>query len=264
MRFVVCIKPVPDPKHRTRFALDPETNTLLRQGISGAINPLDKNALEAALHLRDKQGGEIIVVSMAPPDAKGVLNEALAMGADLLILLSDPAFAGSDTLATAHILSTGIKKLGTFDVVLCGDYTIDGGTAQVSAQIAEFLGIPNVMHVSAIEFSRTNLLAVRAEIEQGHMKIEVPTPVVLSVVKEINEPRYITMMNILEAEEKDIEIWSAKDLALTESWVGLRGSPTQMGDFTVPEKKTKAEMLKGEPEKQAMILADRLHRSGFC
>jgi electron transfer flavoprotein alpha/beta subunit len=110
----------------------------------------------------------------------------------------------------------------------------------------------------------TDLLAIRGEIEHGSMKIEVPTPAVLSVVKEINKPRYVTMMNILEAEEKDIRIWSAKDLALPEPWVGLQGSPTQMGDFTAPEKEKKAEMLKGEPEEQARILADRLFRLGFC
>jgi electron transfer flavoprotein beta subunit len=261
---IVCMKPVPDPKHRTGFAFDPKTNTLVRQGIPGAINPLDKNALEAALRLREEQGGEVIVVSMAPPDAKGVLNEALAMGADRLVLLSDSAFAGSDTLATSYVLSAGIKKLGTFDVVLCGDCTIDGGTAQVSAQLAEFLGVPNVMHVGAIDVAGTGLLAVRSGIEHGSITIEVPTPVVLSVVKEINKPRYVTMMNILEAEEKDCRIWSTGDLILPEPWVGLQGSPTRMGDFTVPERKKKAEMLKGEPEEQARILADRLFRLGFC
>jgi electron transfer flavoprotein beta subunit len=264
LRFIVCMKPVPDPKHRTGSAFDPKTNTLVRKGIPGAINPLDKNALEAALQLRDQQGGEVSVVSMAPPDAKGVLNEALAMGADHLVLLSDPVFAGSDTLATSYVISAGIKKLGAFDVVLCGDYTIDGGTAQVSAQVAEFLGVPNVMHVGAIDVVDTDFLAVRAEIEHGSITIEVPTPVVLSVVKEINKPRYVTMMNILEAEEKEITIWSARDLIVSEPWVGLQGSPTRMGDFTVPERKKKAEMLEGEPEEQAGILADRLHRLGFC
>jgi electron transfer flavoprotein beta subunit len=258
------MKPVPDPRHRTGFTFDPETNTLVRDGIPGTINPLDKNALEAALQLRDEQGGEVSVVSMAPPDAKGVLNEALAMGADHLVLLSDHAFAGSDTLATSYVLSAGIRKLGAFDVVLCGDYTIDGGTAQVSAQVAEFLGVPNVMHVRAIDSTGTGLLTVRAEIEHGFITIEVLTPVVLSVVKEINKPRYVTMMNILGAEEKEIQIWSAGDLILSEPWIGLQGSPTQMGDFTVPERKKEAEMLQGEPEEQAGMLADRLHRLGYC
>ncbi len=264
LRTIVCIKPVPDPKHRASFTFDPKTSTLVRQGMNEAINPLDKNALEAALQLRDKQGGKVIVVSMAPPGSKGVLKEALAMGTDHLVLLSDPAFAGSDTLATAHILSSGIRKLGPFDVVLCGDYTIDGGTAQVSAQIAEFLGIPNVMHIRAIEVTPGNTLIVSSAIEQGAMKIEVPTPAVLSVVKDINKPRYVTMMNILEAEEKETQVWGANDLALYEPWVGLQGSPTQMGDFTSPEKKRKAELLKGDPKEQAEILADRLHRLGFC
>ena len=264
MRIIVCMKPVPDPRNRAGAAFDPKTNTLVREGIPGAINPLDKNALEAALQMRDEHGGEVIVVSMAPPDAQGVLNEALAMGADHLVLLSDRAFAGSDTLATSYVLSAGIRKLGAFDVVFCGDYTIDGGTAQVSAQVAEFLGVPNVMHVRAIDVAAPNFLAVRSEIEHGFITIEVATPVVLSVVKEVNKPRYVTMMNILEAEEKETLTWAAGDLSLSEPWIGLQGSPTQMGDFTIPERKKEAEMLQGEPEEQAGMLADRLHRLGFC
>ena len=151
MRTVVCVKPVPDPKHWNRLELDPKTKTLIRKGIPGTINPLDRNALELALTLRDNEGGEVLVVTMAPPDAKPVLNEALAMGADRAVLLSDLAFAGADTLATAYVLSAGIKKLEEVDLVVCGDQTIDGGTAQVSAQVAEFLGVPNVMHVTAVD-----------------------------------------------------------------------------------------------------------------
>jgi electron transfer flavoprotein beta subunit len=174
------------------------------------------------------------------------------------------AFAGSDTLGTAYVLAAGIRKLGSFDLILCGDQTIDGGTAQVSAQVAEFLGVPNLMHVSAVDDSPDGFWLVRSQIEHGYMLVEIRPPMVLSVVKAINEPRYVTLMNILEAEQKVIEIWSAKDLDLTEPWAGLEGSPTKMADLFVPERKAKGEMLTGEPAEQAVKLADRLHRLGFC
>ena len=263
MRVVVCVKPVPDPKHWNRITIDPETLTLDREGIPSTINPLDRNALEAALRLREFEGGEVIVVGMAPPDTQAVMREALAMGADRAILLSDRVFAGSDTLSTAHIISSAIRKLGSFDLILCGDETIDGGTAQVSAQIAEFLGVPNVMHVSALELATDGLFRIRSQIEHGYLLVEIKPPMVLSVVKEVNEPRYVTLMNILEAEQKDLQLWSSKELDLTESWVGLSASPTKMMGLSAPETKTRAEMLPGEPKQQATELADRLHRLGF-
>jgi len=264
MKTIVCMKPVPDPRHWNRLALDPTTRTLVRKGIPGTINPLDRNALEAALRLREKHSGEVIVLSMAPEEARPVVKEALAMGADRAVLISDVAFAGSDTLGTAYVLAAGIRKLGPFDLILCGDQTIDGGTAQVSAQVAEFLGVPNLMHVSAVDDSPAPFWLVRSQIEHGYMLIEIRPPMVLSVVKAINEPRYVTLMNILEAEQKVIEVWSAKDLDLTEPWAGLERSPTKMADLFVPERKAKGEMLTGEPAEQAVKLADRLHRLGFC
>jgi electron transfer flavoprotein beta subunit len=138
MRIIVCLKPVPDPKYWSRLGLDPKTKTLLREGIPNIINPLDKKALETALQLREKEGGEVVTLSMAPISATSVLREALAMGADRSILLSDLAFAGSDALATSYIMATAIKKLAPYDLILCGDQTLDGGTGLVSAQIAEF------------------------------------------------------------------------------------------------------------------------------
>ncbi len=262
MRIVACVKPVPDPKHWNRLQLDPRTKTLVRKGIPGTINPLDRNALELALSLRDREGGEVIVVSMAPPDAGSVLKEALAMGADRALLLSDPAFAGADTLATAYVLSAGVETLGGFDLLVCGDQTIDGGTAQVSAQLAEFLRVPNLMHVTGVD-AADSAWRVRSHIEHGYMVVEIKPPMVLSVLKEINEPRYVTLMNILEAEKKEIRILSAKDLAMTEPWVGLNGSPTEMSDVFVSHQKAKAEMLPGDAREQAVALADRLHRLGF-
>lgn len=264
MRTIVCVKPVPDSKHWNRLELDPKTKTLIRKGIPGTINPLDRNALELALSLRDGLGGEVLIVSMAAPDAKSVLNEALAMGADRAFLLSDMAFAGADTLATAYVLAAGIEKLGAFDLVVCGDQTIDGGTAQVSAQVAEFLGVPNIMHVTGVDVTPPGSWLVRSQIEHGYVVLEIKPPMMLSVLKGINEPRYVTLMNILDAEKKETLIWGSDDLELKEPWVGLSGSPTCMVDLFVPEKKIKAEVLSGDPREQAAKLADRLHRSGFC
>ncbi len=264
MRIIVCLKPVPDPKHWSRLALDPKTKTLIREGIPNIINPLDKKALEAALQLREREGGEVITISMAPISARPVLREGLAMGADLSILLSDLAFAGSDALATSYILATAIKKLAHYDLILCGDQTLDGSTSLVSAQIAEFLDIPNLMHVSAIEAQNRRVFRVRSQIEHGYMLVEIKPPMVLSVVKEINEPRYITLMNILEAEKKEIQMWSFTNLSLDEPWVGLKGSPSQMADVFMPEVKRAREILQGDPSEMTRTLAERLHRSEYC
>jgi electron transfer flavoprotein beta subunit len=264
MRIIVCLKPVPDPRHWSRLALDPKTKTLLREGIPNIINPLDRKALEAALQLREKDGGEVTTLSMAPPSTLSVLREGLAMGADRAILLSDPAFAGSDALATSYIMATAIRKMAPYDLILCGDQTLDGSTSLVSAQIAEFLDIPNLMRVSAIETRDSSVFRVRSQIEQGYMSVEIEPPMVLSVTKEINEPRYITLMNILKAEKKEMQIWSSKDLSLNEPWIGLKGSPSQMADLIIPEVKRKLERVQGEPSEMAEILADRLHRMGYC
>lgn len=264
MRIIVCLKPVPDPRHWSRLGLDPKTKTLIREGIPNIINPLDRKALEAALQLRGKEGGEVITVSMAPPSAMPVLREGLAMGADRSILLSDLAFAGSDALATSYIMVAAIKKLAIYDLILCGDQTLDGSTSLVSTQIAEFLDVPNLMHVSAIEMREGRVFHVRSQIEHGSMWVEIKPPMVLSVVKEINEPRYITLMNILEAERKEIQIWSSKDLSLNEPWVGLKGSPSQMADLLIPTTRRKGEILQGQPLEMVKVLADRLHRYGYC
>jgi electron transfer flavoprotein beta subunit len=264
MRFIVCLKPVPDPKHWNRLTLDPETKTLIRDGIPCIINPLDRKALEEALQLRERGGGEVIVLSMAPPYTTPVLREALAMGADGSILLSDPSFGGSDTLATSYIMATAIKKLAPYHLILCGDQTLDGSTGQVSTQIAEFLDIPNLIHVKDIEILKSGVFRVRSQIEQGYMCVEIKPPMVLSVSKEINEPRYITFLNILEAEKKEIKIWSSKDLSLCEPWVGLTGSPSQMADLSIPTSKRKGEILQGTATEMAKILAERLRRLGYC
>ncbi len=264
MRIVVCIKPVPDPKHRDKLGLDSATGTLIRKGVPSIVNPLDKHALEAALVLKERFSAEVVVLSMAPPDSTPVLRETLAMGADRAVLLSDRTFAGSDTLGTAYVLAGAVKTLGECDLILCGNETIDGGTAQVSAQMAEFLDVPNLMHVSSIEYRGEGTFRVYSRIEQGYRVVDVAPPVVLSVVKEINTPRYVTMMNILDAEGKEIRTLSAGDLCLTEPCVGLAHSPTRMSGLAIPESGRTAELLKGDAASQAEELARRLYRLGFC
>jgi len=258
------LKPVPDPKHWNKLYLDPETKTLVREGVPSTINPLDKNALEEALRLREQHGGEVIIVSMAPPEMTPVLREALAMGADSAVLLSDRVFGGSDTLGTAYVLAEAVRAIGDFDLILCGNETIDSGTAQVGPQLAEFLDIPNLMFVDQMKSFQDSPFRIRSQTESGYRIVEVDPPMVLAVVKEINEPRYVTMMNILAAEEKEIRVWSSKDLSLTEPYVGLADSPTQMVDLFMPERHHKVEMLDQDIETQANELADRLHRLGFC
>lgn len=263
MRIIVCVKPVPDPKHFGRLRLNEETGILIREDASSTVNPLDKNALEEAIRLKEAHGGEVIAVSMAPLDTALVIREALAMGADRAALLSDPLFGGSDTLGTALILAEGIKSIGGYDLILCGNETIDSGTAQVSAQIAEFLDIPNLMFVSRIEYSLEGCFRVWSEGTLGRRIVEVDPPVVLSVVKEINEPRYVTMIKILAAEEKEIRVLSAQEINPAENCFGPENSPTRMAGQFRPESGRKAEMLEGDSETQAKALADRLHRKGF-
>jgi electron transfer flavoprotein beta subunit len=231
-RIIVCIKPVPDPKHWDQVSMDPVTQTLKREGIPSIINPLDKHALEAALSIREAQGGEVVLLSMAPPFADSIIREGLAMGADRAILLSDPLFAGSDTLATAHILAAGCQWIGPFDMVLCGNLSIDGSTAQVCSQLAEFLDLPNVMHVIGLDWEDSNLIITR-KIEHGYTKLKASPPLVISVRKELNKPRYIPFTGIIAAETKEIKVVSSKDLQLDSTLIGLEGSPTKMAGLEI-------------------------------
>lgn len=262
-RVIVCLKPVPDPQAWDRLRLDPTTKTLIREGIPSVINPLDKHALEAALNLKEASGAEVVLLSMAPPDTRSVIREALAMGADRAVLLSDKAFAGSDTLATALILAEGIRRLGSFDLIFCGNYTLDGSTAQVPSQIAEFLGIPNIMHVEDLEQADRDRFLVTQKIEQGYMKLEAQAPLLLSFVKEANKPRFTSFLEILAAEKRELATWTNAELNLEESRLGLGGSPTKMADMLLREKGRQGLRLEGSPEELAHQLAQKIHQLGF-
>jgi electron transfer flavoprotein beta subunit len=262
-KVIVCLKPVPDPKAWDRLAMNPVTKTLVREGIPSVINPLDKHALEAALEIKDVHGAEVVLLSMAPTSTLPVLREALASGADRAVLLSDQWFAGSDTLATSRILAAAIRHLSPFDLVCCGNFTLDGSTAQVPSQIAEFLQIPNIMHVSRMELGSAGQLAVTQKIEHGSVKLAASPPLLLSFTKEANKPRYSSFLEILAAEDREITLWSNADLQLGSGLIGLEGSPTQMAELIVRQKVRQGLHLAGSPEEIAVQLADKMAQMGI-
>ncbi len=259
---VVCVKPIPDPKQWAKITLDPVTKTLRREGISSIINPLDKHAIEQALYLKEKSGGRVTVISMAPPSSISNLREAMAMGADDAVLLSDRAFAGADTLATAYVLAAGIRELGKFDLILCGKHSLDGYTGQVGPQIAEFLGIPHVTNVRKANLAGQGLLQVESAVEDGHFLMEAQIPILLTVTEEINTPRHISLMKICEVMSKEVKIWTMKDIDVDKNLVGLLGSPTQVVDVFMPEMERRGEVLKGDTETVVTLLVEKLRRLG--
>jgi len=259
-RIIVCLKPVPDPQAWDRLRMDPVTKTLIREGIPFIINPLDKHALEAALQLKDAYGAEVVLLSMAPEFTLPVLRQALAMGADRAVLLSDRLFAGSDTLATARILAAGVRRLGTCDLILCGNFTLDGSTAQVPSQLAELLGLPNIMHVTRLEFLEPQRCLVTQKIEHGYVKWTATLPLVLSFTKEANRPRYASFLQILAAEKRPIAVWSNADLQLPPDSIGHAGSPTRMADVLLHQKTRQGQRLTGRPEDIAQQLVEIFHR----
>jgi electron transfer flavoprotein beta subunit len=256
MRIVVCIKQVPDT---TEVRMDSKTGTLIREGVPSVINPDDVNALEAALRVKDSDpGAEVAVLSMGPLQAGTALREALAMGADRAILLTDRKFAGSDTWATAHALAYAIQKMGAFDLVLCGRQAIDGDTAQVGPQIAEYLDIPQVSYVRGVEI-RGKSVTVERVLEDGHEIVETALPCLLTVIRELNTPRYPSVRGIFDAyREKTVEVWSADDIGADASVVGLKASPTNVKRVFTPEPKGRGTMLEGAGKETVANLLTRL------
>ncbi|MDI6736088.1 MAG: electron transfer flavoprotein subunit beta/FixA family protein [bacterium] len=244
MKIIVCIKQVPET---TSVRIDPKTNTLIREGVQSIINPFDMNAIEAALQLKESCGdGEIIAISMGPPQAEEALREAISLGVDEAILLTDRAFAGGDTLATAYTLSMAIKKLSPFDLIICGKQAIDGDTAQVGPELAEMLNLPQVCFVRKIEEIKDALMTVQRALEDGYEVVEVNLPALITVVKEINEPRLPSLRGKLAAKKKEIGKWGVLDIEALPDRVGLVGSATQVvRTFTPPPRKDR-KILEGE------------------
>jgi electron transfer flavoprotein beta subunit len=261
MNIVVCVKPAPDPKRWDSIQLDPETKALRRQGIPSVLGPLDRRALEEGLRIREKYGGRVLAMAMAPPSARDNLVEALAMGADEACLLSDPVFAGSDTWATSRVLARGIQKWGGYDLVLCGEWSLDGSTGHVGAQLAEYLGIPHVSRVVAVESLGGGILRTRSTVELGNRILESDLPALITVTRDINTPRFTSLLGVVEAETKPLLIWSAAELGIQPGEVGFSGSPTQTGDVFLPEMKRKAVILRGEPEEMVPEIIRKIRQA---
>lgn len=233
MNIVVCIKQVPDT---TEIKIDPVKNTLIRTGVPSIMNPFDKNALETGLSLRDQYGGKVTVISMGPPQAKAVLREALAMGANEAYLVTDRAFGGSDTYATSYILSQAIKKLGTFDIILGGKQAIDGDTGQTAPSIAEHLGATRLTYVLDMKIEGDKVIA-RRQVEEGIEVIETKFPVLCTATKESNKPRYATVKGVINSLKADIGTITLSDLPDSDTTkMGLKGSPTKVKATFTPKR----------------------------
>ncbi|SFB44797.1 electron transfer flavoprotein subunit beta/FixA family protein [Clostridium frigidicarnis] len=238
MKIVVCIKQVPDT---TVVKIDPKTGTLIREGVPSIINPEDKHALEEALVLKNTYNAHVTVITMGPPQAKDALREALAMGADEAILISDRAFAGADTLATSEALAGALRKL-EYDIIFAGRQAIDGDTAQVGPEIAEHLNIPQVTYVQEVKFE-DNKFTINRALENGYEILEVQSPVLLTAIKELNEPRYMNSWDIYASADKEIKLWTADDIDVDKSKLGLSGSPTKVKKSMTKEVKGQGEII---------------------
>ncbi|ADO76271.1 electron transfer flavoprotein subunit beta/FixA family protein [Halanaerobium praevalens] len=256
MNILVCVKQVPDTDE---VRIDEENGTLIRDGVPSIINPEDKIALEEAVRLKEEQGGKVTVISMGPPQAKTALLEAYAMGADECILVSDRAFAGSDTWATSYTLAQGIKNAGEFDIIFCGRQAIDGDTAQVGPQIAENLGMPQITYVRGLEVEGEKVKAKRA-LEDGYSVVETKMPVLLTVIDGLNKPRYPSIKRVVAAFKKEdcIKVWSTDDFEVDMSKLGLDASPTQVYDTFVPTNEKKGEFLEGNEKEKVEKLLEKL------
>ena len=267
LNIVVCMKQVPDT---TQVRIDPETNTLVREGIPAIINPFDMPAIEAAAKLKEAYGGTCTILSMGPPQAAEALQKALSYGADRAILLSDPALIGSDTLATSAALAAAIRTLdeeGAVDIVICGKQTIDGDTAQVGPGIATRLGFSQISYVGTIESVDVESRRLRARriLEGAEEVVEAPLPALLTVLKEIGEPRYASLPAVIRGLRTPIPVWGIDDIGLSSEHVGLAGSPTQVRRIFAPPPRAGGDIIAsddGNPEQAANLLLDRILADG--
>ena len=243
MNIIICIKQVPET---TEVKINPETNTLIREGVKSIINPFDMYAIEEGVRLKEKLDGKTTVITMGPPQAESALREAISMGIDEAILISDRAFAGSDTWATSYALSRAIKKIGQFDLIICGKQASDGDTAQVGPGISAHLDIPQITYVKKIEEVKDNLCRAERMTEEGFEVIETPLPALLTVVKEINEPRLPSLKAMMRAKQAKITHWTAKDIAADTAYIGLDGSPTRVVKIFTPPPRIGGQILRGE------------------
>jgi electron transfer flavoprotein beta subunit len=260
---IICVKAVPDPRQADRIRIDPVSKTLKRSEVPLVVNPLDKHAMEAALQIKGSTGAFLTVISMGPPEAGNLVRECLALGADQGILLSDLAFAGADTYATAFTLARGIEKIGRFDLIFCGMASSDGGTEWVGPQIAAFLGVPVVTMVEELTEKGEEIWKVKSCIENGYRLMEVKLPALFTVTRRLNVPRALSFSGIIKARKKQILCWSAEDLDVAEDAVGLSGSSTVVSAMTTRSGGRQVEIINGTREEKAEILVQKLADAGL-
>ena len=260
MKIIVCIKQVPDT---TNVRINPETNTLVREGVQSIINPFDAYAIEEGVRLKEKHGGTLTAVTMGPPQASEALREAISLGADNAYLVSDRAFAGADTLATAFALACAIRHLGGADVILMGRQAIDGDTGQVGPGVAENLDISHVTDIRKIEEIADGRIVVERLLEEGYARIAARLPVVLTVVKEINTPRLPSLKGKLAAKKAEVPVLTAADIGAEVQRLGLNGSPTQVMKIFTPPKPGGGKKFTGEPAETVGALLAELTAAGI-
>jgi electron transfer flavoprotein beta subunit len=255
MNIIVCVKQVPDAKD---VRLDPKTNTMAREGVQSIMNPFDRHAVEEGVRLKEQHGGMVTVISMGPPQAEAVLREAVACGADAAVLVSDRAFAGADTWATTYTLGKAIEKIGPFDLILCGKQAIDGDTAQVGPGLARRLNIPYVSYVRKVTGFTNNVIRLHRLMDDGYDEVEIPLPGLLTVVKEINEPRVPSLKGKMKAKNLSIRTLNAEDIEAEAGSIGLPGSTTQVVKVFAPQFKGERAMLEGTVDEQVAQLVKKL------
>jgi len=257
---IVCIKSVPDT---TEVRFNPETNTLMRDEVESIINPFDTYAIEEALRLKEKHGGKVTVVTMGPPKAEKELKEALAMGCDEAVFLCDRAYAGADTWATAYTLASAIRHIGDYDLILCGKQAMDGDTGQVGPGVANQLAVPQLTYVFKVRGldPEAGTIEVERLLEEGREVVQTKLPALVTVVKDINQPRYPTFRGIRKARRATIPVWGVDELGEVEAnHLGLDGSPTKVVKvFTPPQREGEVEMIAGaDVDDQADLLSDKV------
>jgi electron transfer flavoprotein beta subunit len=257
MKIIVLIKQVPDT---TEVKLDPKTGSLMREGIESIINPDDRHAIEAAVTLKETLGGKVTALSMGPLQAIDAISESMGMGVDSGILLSDTAFAGADTWATSFTLGKAVEKIGEYDLLLCGRQAIDGDTAQIGPQVAEYLNITHVSYVCEIHEVRRKYLVVKRRLEDGFERVECSLPALLTVIGELNRPRYPVVSGLIHAcnEKSPIKIWNAADLGVQVGEIGLEGSFTHVIKTFAPKFQRESEMLEGDAKQVVQDLVVKM------
>jgi len=255
MNIIVCIKQVPNT---TDVKIDPVKNTLIREGVESIINPFDTYAIEEADRLKERFTGKVTVITMGPPQAESALKEAISLGCDEGILVSDRKFAGSDTWATSYTLACAIKKIGAFDIILCGKQASDGDTAQVGPGISTHLDIPQVTYVKKIEEIKPDKAKVERMTEEGYDIVETPIPCLFTVVKEINTPRLPSLRGMMKAKSAKIIQWTAADINCEPKNIGLDGSPTRVIRIFTPAPRKGGQILKGDAAELAQKVGDLL------